>query len=244
MHQDHRGFSPLRALTQRDLVQEGLRGQTTDLQEHVEHVEVTSAHGPLQLLVVARELVDDVSERLALKQLTGLCADHNVARAGVDKERLKGRLVLQVGDVLALLGAVLAAAYFTVSAEARKTVSTATLTFGLYGTAALLLLFLCVLLRQPLIGFTAEAWILILMLTLTAQLLGHSLINKVLATTSATVVSLAILFELPASTIIAAVALGQVPPWGIIPAAALIVTGLVIVIRASDSSELTEAPPV
>ena len=100
------------------------------------------------------------------------------------------------------------------------------------------------LLRQPLIGFSAEAWILILVLTLTAQLLGHSLINKVLATTSATVVSLAILFELPASTIIAAVALGQVPPWGIIPAAALIVTGLVIVIRASDSSELTEAPPV
>ncbi len=149
-----------------------------------------------------------------------------------------------IGDVLALLGAMLAAAYFTVSAEARKTVSTATLTFGLYGTAALLLVALCMLLRQPLIGFSAEAWILILVLTLTAQLLGHSLINKVLATTSATVVSLAILFELPASTIIAAVALGQVPPWGIIPAAALIVTGLVIVIRSSDSSELTEAPPV
>ncbi|CAB4961078.1 unannotated protein [freshwater metagenome] len=149
-----------------------------------------------------------------------------------------------IGDVLALLGAMLSAAYFTVSAEARKTVSTSTLTFGLYGTAALLLVALCLLLRQPLVGFSAEAWILILTLTLTAQLLGHSLINKVLATTSATVVSLAILFELPASTIIAAVALGQVPPWGIIPAAALIITGLIIVIRSSDASELTEAPPV
>jgi drug/metabolite transporter (DMT)-like permease len=149
-----------------------------------------------------------------------------------------------IGDVLALLGAMLSAAYFTVSAEARKTVSTSTLTFGLYGTAALLLVALCLLLRQPLVGFSAEAWILILTLTLTAQLLGHSLINKVLATTSATVVSLAILFELPASTIIAAVALGQVPPWGIIPAAALIITGLIIVIRSSDASELAEAPPV
>jgi drug/metabolite transporter (DMT)-like permease len=131
-----------------------------------------------------------------------------------------------------------------VSAEARKTVSTSTLTFGLYGTSALLLVALCLLLRQPLTGFSAEAWILILTLTITAQLLGHSLINKVLATTSATVVSLAILFELPASTMIAAVALGQVPPWGIIPAAALIITGLVIVIRSSQSSDLTEAPPV
>ncbi len=149
-----------------------------------------------------------------------------------------------IGDVLALLGAVLSAAYFTVSAEARKTVSTSTLTFGLYGTSALLLVALCLLLRQPLTGFSAEAWILILTLTITAQLLGHSLINKVLATTSATVVSLAILFELPASTVIAAVALGQVPPWGIIPAAALIITGLVIVIRSSQSSDLTEAPPV
>ena len=148
-----------------------------------------------------------------------------------------------VGDALALLGAVFAAAYFTTAEQARKTVSTSTLTFGLYGSAALLLLALCLVLRQPISGFSLQAWGLILLLTVTAQLLGHSLINKVLATTSATVVSLAILFELPGSTLIAAVALGQVPSWGVLPAALLIMTGLVIVIRSSRSAELVEIPP-
>ena len=57
-----------------------------------------------------------------------------------------------IGDVLALLGAMLSAAYFTVSAEARKTVSTSTLTFGLYGTSALRLVALCVLLAMPSAG--------------------------------------------------------------------------------------------
>jgi drug/metabolite transporter (DMT)-like permease len=56
------------------------------------------------------------------------------------------------------------------------------------------------------------------------------------------VVSLAILLEMPGATLIAAVWLGQVPPWGILPAAALILAGLALVIRASPSSG-AEAPP-
>lgn len=149
-----------------------------------------------------------------------------------------------VGDLLALIGAILAAAYVTVAEEARKSVSTATLTTGLYASSAALLLVLCVALGQQLWGFSARDWILILLLTAGAQLLGHTLINKVLSTTSAAIVSLTILFEVPGATIIAAVALGQFPPPAILPAIALMFAGIVLVIRSGSRVTPSESPPV
>jgi drug/metabolite transporter (DMT)-like permease len=72
--------------------------------------------------------------------------------------------------------------------------------------------------------------------------------NKVLSNTSATVVSLAILFEMPGATIVAAIWLGQVPPLALLPAAALILIGLAIVIRAADKrpgpATVTETSPI
>lgn len=149
-----------------------------------------------------------------------------------------------IGDALALIGAILAAAYVTVAESARQTVSTATLTTGLYATSAVLLVVLCVVLGQSLTGFSLQDWALILLLTLGAQLLGHTLINKVLATTSATVVSLAILLEMPGATLIAAFALGQVPPLAILPAVALMFAGIVMVIRAGSRTVPSETPPI
>jgi drug/metabolite transporter (DMT)-like permease len=149
-----------------------------------------------------------------------------------------------IGDALALVGAILAAAYVTVGESARQTVSTGTMTMTLYASAALLLLPLCLVAGQALTGFSARDWVLLLALTLGAQLLGHTLINKVLATTSATIVSLAILFEMPGATIIAAIALGQVPTVGVIPAAALMFAGIVLVIRAGSREVPSETSPV
>ncbi len=77
-----------------------------------------------------------------------------------------------IGDVLALVGGMLAAAYVTVSESARRTVSTATLTTGLYAAAAVLLLGMCLIGGQALTGFSLQAWGYILALTLGAQLLG------------------------------------------------------------------------
>jgi drug/metabolite transporter (DMT)-like permease len=148
-----------------------------------------------------------------------------------------------IGDGLALLGAILAAAYVTVGAQVRQSVSTATMTFILYGTAALLLLGLCLVSGQALAGYSAQAWLLILALTIGSQLLGHTLVNRVLVTTSATVASLAILFEMPGATLLAALWLGQTPPLVILPAVALLFIGLIIVIRSGDRARLTPSEP-
>ena len=152
------------------------------------------------------------------------------------------------GDALALVGAVFSAAYVSVAERVRKTVDTSTMTFVLYAVSAVTILPLVFIFGQELVGFDAQAWALILAVTLGAQLLGHSMMTRVLSSTSATVVSLAILFEMPGATLVAALWLGQVPPLALLPAAALILAGLVIVIKAADrgpaAATVTETSPM
>jgi len=148
------------------------------------------------------------------------------------------------GDLLALAGAVFAAAYVTAGESARATVSTSVYTLTAYATSAIVLLVLCVVGNQALVGFSVRDWVLIALLTAGAQLLGHTLINRTLRTTSATVTSLAILFEMPGSIIIAAIFVGQRPPASVIPAVALLFVGLMIVISSSGMRTPTESPPI
>lgn len=149
-----------------------------------------------------------------------------------------------IGDLLALVGGMLSAAYVTAGERVRQTVSTPTYTSVAYAVSALVLLPLCLVLGQDLWGYSPGGWGTVLALTFGAQLLGHTLINRVVLTSGATVTSLAILLEMPFSTIIAAVWLGQVPPPAVIPAVVLIFAGLVVVIRSGDARVEQETPPV
>lgn len=137
-----------------------------------------------------------------------------------------------IGDGLALLGAILAAAYVTVGEKARQEVSTLNYTLIAYSAAAVALIVVCLVAGVQMTGYSLRDWVLLLALTVLAQLLGHSLINATLATTSATVTSMGILFEMPLATIMAAVALGQIPPWAVVPALVLVTVGVAIVIRS------------
>ncbi len=160
---------------------------------------------------------------------------------GIDVSREPRALV---GDGLALAGAVFMAINVTVGQEVRQSVSTATYTTISYGSSGVALLVLCVALQVPLGGYSARDWWLILGLTAIAQLVGHTLINRVLATTPATVTSLAILLEVPGATLIAAWWLGEVPPLVVLPGIVLLFAGLTLVILAGDRRLATEAPPI
>ena len=61
-------------------------------------------------------------------------------------------------------------------------------------------------------GYAADDWARIATLTVTGQLLGHSLMNLVLRSISPTIVSLATLFTVPGAALIAAIALGRPRP--------------------------------
>ncbi len=148
------------------------------------------------------------------------------------------------GDLLAVLGGMLAAAYVTVGAAVRRTVTTTTYTAICYPVAALGLLASALVAGQPLSGYSAKVWWCIAGLTVGAQLLGHSVFNRVLKTTSPTVVSVAILFEIVGASVLAAISFGETPPLAAIPAAALIAAGVVLVVRAGDQPEVSGTPVV
>jgi drug/metabolite transporter (DMT)-like permease len=137
-----------------------------------------------------------------------------------------------VGDVLALVGGAFAAGYVVVGGQVRRSVSTTTYTAVCYLTAAIGLAVVCAVGRQQFAGYPANAWVKLAALTLGAQFLGHSMLNRVLRTTSATVVSLAILFEVPGASLIALVWLHQHPPVAAIPGLALLVGGVGLVVAA------------
>lgn len=136
------------------------------------------------------------------------------------------------GDLLALVGGWFAAAYVTVGAAVRRTVSTTVYTTVCYATCAVLLLGLLLVTRTPFTGFSARTWLCLVGLTVGAQLLGHSVFNRVLRTTSPTIVSISILFEIVGATVLAAVFLHETPRLLALPAGLLIVGGVVAVIRA------------
>ncbi len=147
------------------------------------------------------------------------------------------------GDVLALLGGALAAAYVTVGAEVRRTVSTTVYATVCYGVAAVALLVVCGLGRQPLAGYDGATWLALVAIVVGPQLLGHTLVNRVLRTTSPMVVSVAILFEIVGAALLAWMAFDEVPPASAVPAGVLIAAGVVLVVRANPTEPTVAGVP-
>ena len=185
---------------------------------------------PVWAAVMARVRGEHVAPRAWLG--IGIALGGVLVLTGVDLS-LSARALF--GDALALAGGVFAAAYVTIGADARRTMSTTTYTSLCYPVAAGGLIAACVIGRQPLGGYSAHTWWILVAITVGPQLLGHTLVNRVLRTISATIVSVAILFEIVGATLIAWWWFGEAPSTGAYPAAALIATGVVLVVRASNA---------
>lgn len=147
-----------------------------------------------------------------------------------------------VGDVLALVGGMAAAAYMVAGSAVRRDVSTATYTTVCYSTTAMLLLVGCVAGHVSLAGYPASAWWRIAAVTAGAQFLGHSLFNRVLRTVSPTMVSLAILFEVPGAAAIAAIWLHQTPRATAVPGLLLLLVGIGVVIATRGRGTEVSVP--
>jgi drug/metabolite transporter (DMT)-like permease len=136
------------------------------------------------------------------------------------------------GDSLAIVGGMLAAAYTTIGERVRRSVSTPIYTSVCYGTAALVALAVCLASGASLGGYDGETWLRIVALTVAAQLLGHTMFNRVVGRVGATVVSTAILLEVPMAAVIAAVFLDQSLRATAVPAGLLLLAGVYVVVRA------------
>ncbi len=191
---------------------------------------------PVWNALIARASGQQVSGRVWAG--VGLAVAGALVLTGLD---IGGDPKAMLGNVLALLGGVAAAVYVAVGARVRAQVGTSAYAVSAYSVTTVQLLVVCLLLGVPLTGFDAQTWAMLLMLTVMAQLLGHTLLNRAVGTVGPVVVALVILLEVPTATVIAAVWLGQVPPLAALPAAALIVAGVAVVVT---SRQATGEPPL
>ncbi|MFF6957971.1 EamA family transporter [Streptomyces sp. NPDC008317] len=136
------------------------------------------------------------------------------------------------GDALALGGGIAAAGYVLLGSEVRRTASTTAYTYVCYATTAAVLLVTCLVSGSALGGYDGRTWLKIAALTVVAQLLGHSLLNRVVRGLGPSTTSTAILLETPGAALIAALWLGQIPAWSAYPALCVILVGLALVILA------------
>jgi drug/metabolite transporter (DMT)-like permease len=144
------------------------------------------------------------------------------------------------GDALALLGAMCAGGYVLAGARARRRLATSAYAVVCYSVCAAAIAVSALVVDNPLAGFSARDWWLIAAITVSAQLFGHTLLNLVLSTVGPTVVSLAVLLEVPGALLFALVLLGQVPPLLALPGVLLVVVGVALVVRASRPTTLVE----
>ena len=187
-----------------------------------------AATQPIFAAIVARVLGHDVPRRAwggIVVAFVGV-----IVLSGVD---FHASLRAFEGDLLALTAAAFAAVYMTIGGEVRKTASLPTYAFLCYGAASVFLVGAALATGSSLVGFGGNAWAKIGALTLLAQFLGHTLFNRVVKTTSATVISTAILLEVPMAAVIAAIFLHQIPSVWAIPGAVLILAGLLLVVTAN-----------
>jgi drug/metabolite transporter (DMT)-like permease len=133
------------------------------------------------------------------------------------------------GDALAVAGGFFAAVYLLAGRSVRTRLSTSAYTFACYGICAVVLLVLSAFSDVRLTGFPTRTWLLIAAVTVSSQLLGHSLLNHLLAVMSATVISLLLLLEPPVAALLAGIFLGQSPAWGVYAGLVLILLGLAVV---------------
>lgn len=138
------------------------------------------------------------------------------------------------GDMYALVGAALAALYMMVGAKVQRDLSTSTFTSVCYFFCAITVLVIATISGSKLLGFASGEWLLLALLILGAQIMGHTMFNLSLKRVSPAVVSLVVFFEVPVSAILAYFWLDQRPPVGIIPGLVGLIFGCALFVVSSQ----------
>jgi len=123
--------------------------------------------------------------------------------------RLSGTALL--GDLLAVLGALCIGANFMIADHLRKKLSTMAYVWPTYGTAGLILLICCVVMGIPVIGYNANTYLMVILMALGPQIIGHSLLNWSLSFQTPVMVTLTVLGEPIGSSVLAWIILNEIP---------------------------------
>lgn len=185
------------------------------------------------LFALAGSTIVGLSDVCRIGQATVICPSA--------AEFLSGKAFL--GDILALVGAWMAAGYMIIGRRLRSNVSLASYIFLVYGMASIALIVIMLLSGQSPAGISAMTVFWILLLAIIPQLLGHSIFNWALGYLSAAFVSITLLGEPVGSTILAYILLDEAPSLLKIFGAILILTGIIVASRRDTAVRAKETDP-
>ena len=158
-----------------------------------------------------------------------------------------------LGDLLALTGALMASLYVMIGRRVRRKISLGGYVFVVYSAAAVVLVILmfgALSLGEPcrqaslplgcaitsIWSYSPQTYLLLLLLALVPQLIGHTTFNWALGYLSAAFVALSLLGEPIGSTILAYLVLNEVPAGLKVFGAILILAGILLASRSENRS--------
>lgn len=147
----------------------------------------------------------------------------------------------RLGDLLALIGAITAAAYLVVGRQVRRRASTLGYVLVAYSTAAVALLIWGLIIRTQFAGLPASSWLWIVATGLGPSVIGHTLYNLALREFSAHAVATTILGgETLLATGLAMIVLHEYPsPWAVIGAVPIAI-GVVWTLRLERAQVMAD----
>ena len=142
------------------------------------------------------------------------------------------------GNLLALTGGLMLAAYHVIGRGLRGALPLNAYVLGVWGTAAVTLGGLAVAFGVPLGGYGLRSWLCFLALALIPTLGGHGLQNKALRVLPAATVGLFLLGEPIGASVLAFLLLGEVPgPWTLAGGAIVLAALAFVLTKAGKPSE-------
>ncbi|MHA1911245.1 MAG: DMT family transporter [Candidatus Kariarchaeaceae archaeon] len=116
-----------------------------------------------------------------------------------------------VGDLLALLGALAVAIYFTIGRHLRQHLNIYSYVIPVYGSCAFFLMIGALLMQESFFDYTNEQWGYFLALAILPSVLGHTMFNYAIKELPASVVSTATLGEPVGAALLAYFFLTEIP---------------------------------
>jgi len=139
------------------------------------------------------------------------------------------------GGILALLGALAMAGYLLIGRRLRRSIGLLGYIALVYSAAAVLLLTATLAFGYRLVGYSTTTYLMMVLLAVVPQLLGHSSLNWSLGFVPATLVTIAVLGEPIGATALAFLLLNESPTISEIGGGILILAGIFVAFRKGET---------
>lgn len=143
-----------------------------------------------------------------------------------------------IGDVFALLGAVMAAGYFLIGGEVRQRIRILPYILIVYGFSSVFLLVFCLVAELPLVSYSPYNYSLFLLLALIPTLIGHTSFNWLLREVKASMIGVTILGEPIGSSLLAILVFEEYPSYWVIAGGSLVLISIYFLWRQKLFEEI------